>query len=87
MVADNRRNLLYFESSSMNGLYHAMQEWQSEHNKRFLSISTQIDDGKFCCIGLTNPTEVVITNDDGRDFAEVDRGQLRVSAEMAYTGQ
>jgi hypothetical protein len=71
MEDDNKRNLLYFESSSMKDLYNCMENWQKEHHKRLLSISTQIDRDKFCCIALTNPTEVVITSNDGRRHADV----------------
>ena len=57
---ENKHNLLYFENDSMNGLYRDMEEWQQSNNKRLLSISIQCDNGKFCCIALTNPSEVVI---------------------------
>ena len=64
MSDDNKLNLLYFESSSMRGLYDRMENWQNENRKRLLSIDIQKDGDKFCCIALTNPTEVVIM--DGR---------------------
>jgi len=56
----NKHNLQYFESSSMRELYESIQNWQNENQKRLLSMSIQNDDGKFCCIALTNPSEVVI---------------------------
>jgi hypothetical protein len=65
----NKRNLVYFESPSMRGLYACMEEWQQTNNKRLLSISVQQDDDNYCCIALTNPTEVVITSEDGRRHA------------------
>jgi len=49
----------------MAGLYNSMQTWQEENNKRFLSISTQRDGDKICCMALTNPSEVVITGLSG----------------------
>ena len=70
----NKRNLVYFESSSMRGLYTSMDEWQQANNRRLLSVSVQQDDGKYCCIALTNPTEVVITSADGKRHVHV--GQI-----------
>ena len=54
MWDDNKRNLLYFESSSMRGLYDCMETWQNENRKRLLSIDIQKDGDNFCCIALTN---------------------------------
>jgi hypothetical protein len=62
MNDDNTRNLLYFEASSMKGLFTLMEEWQHENKKRLLSASVERDSDMFCCIALTNPTEVVIVN-------------------------
>ena len=67
----NKRNLVYFEGPSMRGLYSCMDEWQQANNRRLLSISIQRDEDKYCCIALTNPTEVVITSADGRHHAPV----------------
>jgi hypothetical protein len=67
----NKRNLVYFENPSMRGLYSCMDEWQQANNRRLLSISIQRDEDKYCCIALTNPTEVVITSADGRNYAPV----------------
>lgn len=73
----NKHNLLYFESASMRGLYDSMEEWQNINQYRLLSISIQRDAENYCCIALTNPTEVVITSADGKWHADV---------EPAYTG-
>jgi hypothetical protein len=62
MPEDNKHNILFFESSSMRGLYDTMESWQNTNHKRLLSMSVQQDGGTFCCIALTNPTEVVIVN-------------------------
>ena len=67
----NKRNLIYFENPSMRGLYECMDEWQQVKNRRLLSISVQQDSGNYCCIALTNPTEVVITSPDGQRHADV----------------
>ena len=67
----NKHNLVYFENPSMRGLYSRMEEWQQANNRRLLSISVQQDDGNYCCIALTNPTEVVITSADGKVHADV----------------
>ena len=67
----NKRNLVYFENPSMHGLYACMDEWQQANNRRLLSISIQQDSGNYCCIALTNPTEVVITSADGRYYADI----------------
>ena len=72
-------HLLYFESSSMRGLYDCMETWQTTNQKRLLSISIQQDGGSFCCIALTNPTEVVITNTKG-DEINVSDGNRAVNA-------
>jgi hypothetical protein len=66
MSDENKRNLLYFESSSMRALYECIESWQIANQKRLLSISIQQDGGSFCCIALTNPTEVLITDQRGR---------------------
>lgn len=79
MSDQNKRNLLYFESTTMKGLYETMKEWQQTNSKRLLSTTIQKDDGMFCCIALTNPTEVVICDGDGIDQASVLDGRLEVS--------
>jgi hypothetical protein len=75
----NKRNLVYFENPSMRGLYACMEDWQQTNNKRLLSISVQQDDGNYCCIALTNPTEVVITSASGNHHGYVSpKGRLWV---------
>ena len=78
MSSKNKRNILYFESSSMYKLYKRLQKWQKKNNKRFLSISIHKNNGKFCCIALTNPSEVVITNAEGSMDVAVSYGALSV---------
>lgn len=60
MSDNNTFNILYFESSSMRGLYDIMENWQHENRKRFLSVGIQKDGENFCCIALTNPMVVWI---------------------------
>lgn len=72
----SRNNLLYFEGDSMRGLYSAMEEWQQQHNKRLLSTNIQRENGRFCCIALTNPSEVIICSGSGGSQAEVKYGML-----------
>lgn len=67
----DKRNLVYFEDPSMRGLYESMDKWQQANNRRLLSVSIQQDGGNYCCIALTNPTEVVITSVDGKRHADV----------------
>jgi hypothetical protein len=79
MSDTNKRNLVYFENPSMHGLYASMEEWQQANDRRLLSISVQQDGGNYCCIALTNPTEIVITSADGKQHAGVAKdGRLRV---------
>jgi hypothetical protein len=74
----NKRNLLYFESDSMKNLYDEMNEWQQANEKRLLSTNIHKDKGKFCCIALTNPTEVIICSGSGGSQALVKNGWLEV---------
>jgi hypothetical protein len=55
----------------MRTLYSEMERWQQTNHRRLLSISIQQDSGSYCCIALTNPTEVVITSEDGRTHVTV----------------
>jgi len=64
----------------MRGLYESMQAWQEANRKRFLSVSVQEDGGKFCCIALTNPSEVVITDRYGACYADVSGDRLRAQS-------
>ena len=79
MSDENKRNLQFFEACSMRELYDCMQTWQVANQKRLLSVNIQEDQGKFCCIALTNPSEVVITSYDGKHHATVSEfGNLHV---------
>ncbi len=62
MTDDNFRNLLFFENTSMKGLYQDLQNWQEAHQKRLLSLQIAQDGDMFSCIALTNPSEVIICN-------------------------
>src|SRR5689334_2142757 len=57
---ENKHNVMFFEARSMKELYQDVETWQTHNKKRFLSLNVQHDQGLFCCIALTNPTEVVI---------------------------
>jgi len=80
MSDENKFNLLYFEGRSMKELYETMENWQIIYRKRLLSTNIQKDNGKFCCIALSNPTEVVICNGYGGTQANVSGGKLDVKA-------
>jgi len=62
MPNENKSNLQFFEAASMRELYGCMRDWQDINQKRLLSMCIQEDNGKFCCITLTNPSEVVIAD-------------------------
>ena len=64
MSDNNKHNILYFEGQSMKDLHNNMDEWQKDNEKRFLSMSVNKDGDNYCCIALTNPSEVTITNDE-----------------------
>ena len=64
MDKNNKHNILYFEAQSMKDLHSNMDEWQKDNEKRFLSMSVNKDGDNYCCIALTNPSEVTITNDE-----------------------
>jgi hypothetical protein len=70
MSEDNKRNLHYFEASSMRQLFAVVDAWQVEHRTRFLSLNVERDGDGFCCIALTNPMEIIIV--DGVSFGGVD---------------
>jgi hypothetical protein len=59
---DNKLNLQYFQAPSMNELFVQMQGWQAENRKRLQSVNVQRDGDLFCCIALTNPSEVIIVD-------------------------
>ncbi len=62
----------------MRELYDHMEAWQIEQRKRLLSVSVERDGESFCCIALTNPTEVVIVGGMGVSQAGVTAGHLNV---------
>ena len=74
----NKYNLVYFESPTMKELYNSMEGWQQTNKKRLLSLSIQQDGGNFCCIALTNPSEVVITDSFGTRARVSSNGELIV---------
>jgi hypothetical protein len=78
MAEENKQNLQYFAASSMKELYGRMEAWQHANQKRFLSLGVHKDGDQFCCIALTNPSEVVITSYDGQSQAMVEWGRLMV---------
>jgi hypothetical protein len=81
----NKRNLVFSESPSMRRLYECMDEWQQANNRRLLSVSVQRDEDNYCCIALTNPTEVVITSLHGTEYADVRNNKLwTYAAESEY---
>jgi len=80
MSADNSHNLLYFESPSMRELYECMDKWQAANGKRLLSVCVQQDKERFCCIALSNPTEVIITGVDGYKAQVSGYGSLHVAS-------
>jgi hypothetical protein len=80
MSEDNKRNLIFFESSSVRGLYGKMDDWQNANRKRFHSVTVQKDGDLFCCIALTNPAEVTIVDGDfGPGAANVRGHALQVT--------
>lgn len=71
MSDSNKRNLQYFKAPSMGELFSVMNSWQEKNNKRFLSMSVERDADMFCCIALTNPSEVIIM-DGSKEYGGVD---------------
>lgn len=87
MSDENKRNLQYFESSSMKELFDLMKIWQIENEERLLSLSIEKDGDKFCCIALTNPTEVIIVNGSSSGGAGVDSShRLKVAMVADFSG-
>ena len=76
MTDNNKHNILYFEGSSMRELHNTMDEWQNENEKRFLSMSVNKDGESYCCIALTNPSEVIICSSYDDKEASVIEGRL-----------
>lgn len=77
---NNARNLLYFENATMAGLYADMEAWQRKQEKRLLSLSIEKDGDNFCCIALSNPSEVIIHSGSSGWHAQIDGGALRVKS-------
>jgi hypothetical protein len=84
MDEDNKRNLQYFEHTSMRGLYECIECWQAANRKRFQSLDIQRDGDLFCCIALTNPTEVTIVGGAGASQVHVMSGSLYVQEGTGY---
>lgn len=83
MSKKNKRNALFFKGKSMPELFGRMDKWQKKNNKRFLSVSVQKDGEIFYCIALTNPSEVVITSEDGERHADIQSyGKIRGALEV-----
>ena len=76
---ENKRNLIFFEDTSMRGLYNCMEQWQADNQKRLLSTNIQKDGDLFCCIALSNPTEVVICSGSGPNQVSIGRGCMEVN--------
>ena len=62
MTDNNKHNILYFESATMKELHKSMDKWQKDNEKRYLSMSVEKDGDLFCCMALTNPSEVLVVN-------------------------
>ena len=60
----------------MKKLYGDMERWQNENLKRFLSTDVQRDENTFCCIALTNPSEVTIVDKFGRAALVTEDGAI-----------
>ncbi|HCG9620992.1 TPA: hypothetical protein N2940_004497 [Vibrio parahaemolyticus] len=78
MSENNTKNVIYFENKTMGGLYHDLDTWQNENKKRYLQLAIQHDNGKFCCICLTNPSEVTIVGPSGHKAEVHSSGRLYV---------
>lgn len=78
MKDNNKRNLLYFKANTMDKLHSEMDIWQKDNEKRFLSMSVEKDGDNFCCIALTNPSEVIIVSGKGSKQAQVHSGEISV---------
>ncbi len=78
MKDNNKRNLLYFKANTMDKLHSEMDIWQKDNEKRFLSMSVEKDGDNFCCIALTNPSEVIIVSGKNNKQAKVYNHKLVV---------
>jgi hypothetical protein len=80
----NKLNVLFFEAPSVRKLYEEMDQWQKTNRKRFQSVSVQRDTDAFCCIALTNPSEVLIVDPVNSNWtsggtARVEKGRVNVA--------
>jgi hypothetical protein len=82
MSDDNKRNLQYFESHSMRELYKALNKWQIKNRKRLHSVHVSKDADMYCCIALTNPTEVVIVDGDRKDSSQAGVGSASLYVQL-----
>lgn len=73
---DNKRNIVYFEAATMRELFGQLDVWQAGERKRLQSLSIERDGELFCCIGTTNPSEVVIVDGHGDKQAGVSEFRL-----------
>jgi hypothetical protein len=80
-MTDNKRNVHYFEAASMRDLYLSLDAWQADNRKRLLSLNVQRDGERFCCVALTNPTEVIIMDGSSSYGVDVTGKALRVTIE------
>ena len=80
MSDDNKRNLLFFEATTMRELFADMDEWQATNRKRLQSVSVQPDGDSFACIALSNPTEVIIVDGHGSGGVAVGDNHLATTA-------
>jgi hypothetical protein len=76
---DNKRNLMFFESSSVRELYDKMDAWQQKVSKRLHLVTIHKDGEMFCCIALTNPAEVIIVDPVSGNSAFVESYALCVT--------
>lgn len=82
MTNDNFHNLLFFENTSMKGLYQDLQNWQEADQKRLFSLQIAQDGDMSSCIALTNPSEVIICHGGYGAFgtrASVVKGAFKTS--------
>jgi hypothetical protein len=83
-MKNNKKNIYFFEAENTFQLFEKLKMWQDENEKRFLSVNVVKEGEKICCIALTNPTEVVITNEYGSETVNVYAGHLQVDPCTAH---
>ena len=77
MDDNNKNNLHFFAANSMLELHRQLTKWQAENQKRFLSLEIQQDEGQFCCLALTNPSEVVLMTRDPDSYPGTQKNKWR----------